>query len=148
MRKMCIYGNCRSAIATLAVAMLGGAIALSTPARAAAQQPDTQPGDAPRVTTGEHLRTENLSVHSEAKHHYNSPAERAEDALLIVKVKAAIADAGLAEDQPLTVDADHGRVTLTGVLASHDDLNRTLALVSQIDGVKGVTNRLTEKTGD
>jgi osmotically-inducible protein OsmY len=66
---------------------------------------------------------------------------------LIVKVKVAIADAGLAEDQPLTVDADHGRVTLTGVLASHDDVNRTLALVSQIEGVKGVTNRLTwEKT--
>jgi len=28
--------------------------------------------------------------------------------------KTAIADEGLADDYPLTVDADHGRVTLTG----------------------------------
>jgi hypothetical protein len=147
MKIICKYANCRSTVGTLAAAMLGATIAFSTPASVGAQQPVTEPGSSPSVTTSEHVRTENLSVHSEAKHHYNSPAERAEDALLIVKVKAAIADAGLAEDQPLTVDADHGRVTLTGVLASHDDVNRTLALVSQIEGVKGVTNRLSwEKT--
>jgi hypothetical protein len=33
---------------------------------------------------------------------------------LIVEAKTAIADEGLADDYPLTVDADHGRVTLTG----------------------------------
>lgn len=98
-------------------------------------------------TNNETLREQDLSAQSSAMHHYNSPAERAEDDLLIVKVKAAIADADLADDQPLTVDADHGRVTLTGVLASREDLERTVDLVSHIDGVKGITNRLSwEKT--
>jgi len=95
-----------------------------------------------RVTT-ESVRQENLSAESSSTHHYASPAERAEDALLIVKVKAAIADEGLADDYPLTVDADHGRVTLTGVLASAANVQRAATLVAGIDGVRGVNNRLT-----
>ena len=91
----------------------------------------------------ESVRHENLSAQSSAEHHYASPADRAEDALLIVKVKAAIADERLADNYPLTVDADHGRVTLTGVLASAQDVHRAATLVAGIDGVKGVNNRLT-----
>ncbi len=99
--------------------------------------------------TNETVREQNLSAQSAAAHHYNSPAERAEDDLLIVKVKAAIADSGLAEDNPLTVDADHGRVTLTGVLASPEDVERAVNLVAQIGGVTGVNNRLSwEKNPD
>jgi osmotically-inducible protein OsmY len=49
----------------------------------------------------------------------------------------------LADDYPLTVDADHGRVTLTGVLASQTNVERAAALVAGIDGVTGVNNRLT-----
>ena len=62
---------------------------------------------------------------------------------MIVKVKAAIADQGLADNYPLTVDADHGRITLTGVLASPQDVQRAVTLVAGIDGVTGVDNRLT-----
>ncbi len=58
-------------------------------------------------------------------------------------MKAAIANEGLADDSPLTVDADHGRVTLTGVLASREDVDHAIALVASLDGVKGVNNRLT-----
>lgn len=94
-------------------------------------------------TDSEAVHQEDLSAQSAAKHHYASPADRAEDALLIVKVKAAIADEGLADDYPMTVDADHGKVTLTGVLASRQDVNRAVALVTNIDGVTGVNNRLT-----
>ncbi|MGA8566933.1 MAG: BON domain-containing protein [Candidatus Binataceae bacterium] len=86
-----------------------------------------------------------LSAQSTATHHYSSPADEAQDALLIVKVKAAIADEGLADDYPLTVDADHGRVTLAGVLASPEDVQRAAILVAGIDGVKGVNNRLTSR---
>jgi osmotically-inducible protein OsmY len=93
--------------------------------------------------TKETVREQNLSAQSVASHHYNSPAERAEDDLLIVKVKAAIANEGLADDNPLTVDADHGHVTLTRVLPSRDDVKRAVSLVSHIDGVTGVNNRLT-----
>jgi hyperosmotically inducible periplasmic protein len=110
-----------------------GAIALSMPLAAGAQN----------VTTTESLHEQDLSAQSAAKHHYASPAERAEDDLLIVKTKAAIADEGLADNYPLTVDADHGVVTLTGVLASREDVQRAVSLVAGIDGVRGVNNRLT-----
>jgi osmotically-inducible protein OsmY len=76
-------------------------------------------------------------------HHYASPVERAQDAFLIVKVKTAIADKVLADNYPLTVDADHGRVTLTGVLASPQEVQRGITIVAGIDGVTGVNNRLT-----
>jgi osmotically-inducible protein OsmY len=115
------------------LAGLAGAILMAMPSSAPAQN---------RATT-ETLREQNLSAQSAAKHHYNSPAERAQDALLIVKVKSAIADSGIADNYPLTVDADHGRVTLTGVLASRDDVQRALQIVSGIEGVKSVNNRLT-----
>ncbi len=94
-------------------------------------------------TSSESERQENLSAQSVERHHYASPAERAQDALLIVKIKAAIADERLADNYPLTVDADHGRVTLTGVLASPQDMQRAVNLVAGIDGVAGVNNRLT-----
>jgi osmotically-inducible protein OsmY len=93
--------------------------------------------------TSETMHEQSLSAHSAAEHHYNSPAERAEDDLLIVKVKSAVADSGLADEYPLTVDADHGRVTLSGVLGSRQEVQRMLALVSGIEGVKGINNRLT-----
>ena len=114
-------------------AAVSGAIALTLPAAAKAQE----------RTNSEAVRQEDLSAQSAAKHHYASPADRAQDALLIVKVKAAIADEGLADDYPMTVDADHGRITLTGVLASREDVNRAVSLVAGIDGVTGVNNRLT-----
>lgn len=60
-----------------------------------------------------------------------------------MEAKTAIADEGLAHDYPLTVDADHGRVTLTGVLASQQDVRRAVTLVAGLDGVKGVNNLLT-----
>jgi|HubBroStandDraft_4_1064222.scaffolds.fasta_scaffold101017_4 hyperosmotically inducible protein len=102
----------------------------------------TATGWAQNTVSNESVHEQDLSAQSAAKHHYNSPAERAEDDLLIVKVKAAIADEGLADDSPMTVDADHGRVTLTGVLASREDVQRAVGLVAGIDGVKGVNNRL------
>jgi osmotically-inducible protein OsmY len=95
------------------------------------------------TVTEESVQEQQLQAQSAAKHHYASPAERAEDDLLIVKVKAAIANSDLADNYPLTVDADHGRITLTGVLASPDDVRQAVALVEGIDGVTGVNNRLT-----
>ena len=115
------------------VAAALSAMALSMPLAARAHN----------VTTTESLHEENLSAQSVAKHHYTSPAQRAEDDLLIVKTKVAIADAGLADNYPLTIDADHGVVTLAGVLASPADVQRAVSLVAGIDGVRGVNNRLT-----
>jgi osmotically-inducible protein OsmY len=57
------------------------------------------------------------------------------------RLRKSIAPAdGLADDYPLTVDADHGRITLTGVLALPQDVHRAVALAAGIDGVKGVNH--------
>jgi hypothetical protein len=101
-RSYTAHTNQGSLAAGLAVAALSLMI-MAPPATARAQT---------RVES-ETLHQENLSAESIATHHYASPAERAQDALLIVGVKTAIADEGLADGYPLTVDADHGRVTLT-----------------------------------
>jgi hyperosmotically inducible periplasmic protein len=131
MRNTAVNRNGRIAGPSAAVA-LSFAIALSM----------TATGWAQNTVSNESVHEQDLSAQSAAKHHYSSPAERAEDDLLIVKVKAAIADEGLADDSPMTVDADHGRVTLTGVLASREDVQRAVGLVAGIDGVKGINNRL------
>ena len=130
------YSNQGSLAAGLAVAALGLTIM-------AMAQPSTARGQS--GFESEPVRQENLSAENTATHHYASPAERAQDALLIAEVKTAIADEGLADDYPLTVDADHGRVTLTGVLASPQDVHRAVTLAAGIDGVKGVNNRLTSR---
>ena len=128
-----VYDHRRQWASLFAAAALSGAIALALPAGAQAQE---------RIES-ETIRQQDLSAQSAAEHHYASPAQRAQDALLIVEVKAAIANEGLADDYPLTVDADHGRVTLTGVLASREDVDRAIALVAGLDGVTGINNRLT-----
>jgi hyperosmotically inducible protein len=128
-----VYDHRRRWAGRFAAAALSGAIALALPAAARAQE---------RIES-ESVHQQDLSAQSSAEHHYASPAQRAQDALLIVEVKAAIANEGLADDYPLTVDADHGRVTLTGVLASRQDVDRAIAVVASLDGVKGVNNRLT-----
>ncbi|MGZ6251923.1 MAG: BON domain-containing protein [Candidatus Binataceae bacterium] len=131
------YGSQRSLAIGFAVAGLGAVLAAQTAA--------TQPAAAQAQTrnTSGSVRQDNLAAESVTVHHYASPADRARDALLIVEAKTAIADEGLADDYPLTVDADHGRVTLTGVLASQQDVRRAVTLVAGLDGVKGVNNLLT-----
>ena len=125
---------CRRNVSALAVG--GCAMALILAGGCSHQSPD-------RTAAAKAVTEQQLSAHSYEQHHYASPAQRAEDALLIVKVKATIADAGLADNSPLTVDADHGRITLAGVLDSRQDVDRAVALVAGIDGVTAVNNRLT-----
>jgi len=49
-------------------------------------------------------------------HHYASDAQRAQDDLLITEVKSALVDDGISNGYPIEVDADHGTVTLSGVV--------------------------------
>src|SRR5271154_4698592 len=64
---------------------------------------------------------EHDSVNVTAEHHYNSPAERANDALLITEVKSALAEDGVTDNYPVAVDCDHGKVLLSGVVGSARD---------------------------
>jgi BON domain-containing protein len=86
---------------------------------------------------------ENDRVNVRAEHHYNSPAERANDALLITEVKSALADDGVADDYLVAVDCDHGKVLLSGVVKSADDARHAGDIAAGAQGVTGVKNQLT-----
>jgi osmotically-inducible protein OsmY len=89
------------------------------------------------------VATENDSVSLEAHHHYQSSAERANDALLITEVKTALAEDGVAEDSPIVVACDHGKILLSGVMKSAEDARHAGDIASKAPGVVGVKNLLT-----
>jgi osmotically-inducible protein OsmY len=81
-------------------------------------------------------------AHSDALHHYASPADEARDALLITEVKAALVQDDATAGHPILVDCDHGTIVLTGVVASESDAEHLVAVSSRQPGVIGVKNRL------
>ena len=89
------------------------------------------------------ITTSNDSVNLEAHHHYQSAADRANDALLITEVKSALADDGVAEDSPIVVDCDHGKILLSGVMKSAEDVKRAANIAASAPGVVAVKNQLT-----
>jgi osmotically-inducible protein OsmY len=75
-------------------------------------------------------------------HRYNSDAERAQDDLLITEVKSALAEDGISNGYPVEVDADHGTVTLSGVVKSADDVKAAAGDAAAVRGVVAVKNQL------
>jgi osmotically-inducible protein OsmY len=89
------------------------------------------------------VTTDNGSVSLEAHHHYQSAADRANDALLITEVKSALAEDGVADDSPILVDCDHGKILLSGVMKSAEDAKRAGNIAASAPGVVAVKNQLT-----
>ena len=87
--------------------------------------------------------TEHDKVSLDANHHYQSPADRANDALLITEVKSALDDDGVAAGSPIIVDCDHGKILLIGVMRSAGDAKRADTIAAQQPGVITVKNQLT-----
>ncbi len=123
----------RTAVATFAiVSMIGGGL-LGVNARAEPGSPDSS-NSASR---------ENDSVNVTAQHHYNSPAERAHDDLLITEVKSALARDGVTDNYPVAVDCDHGKILLSGVVKSAQAAKHAGDIAAAAQGVTGVKNQLT-----
>ena len=123
----------RTAVATLAIAVLIGGGLLAGNAR-------SDPGS---TDSSNSASRENDRVNVKAEHHYNSPAERANDALLITEVKSALADDGVADGYLVAVDCDHGKILLSGVVKSAQDAKRAGDIAAAAEGVTGVTDQLT-----
>ena len=83
------------------------------------------------------------SVQTSASHHYQSPAERAKDDLLITEVKSELAKDGVADDYPVAVDCDHGKIRLSGVVGSAEDARHAGDIAAGAPGVVAVVNQLT-----
>ena len=101
------------------------------------------PSGTPELSTDKSLDVEHDKVQTSAEHHYNSPAERANDDLLITEVKSSLADQGISDGYPVEVDCDHGTIQLSGVVASADEAKAAEALALNTRGVVGVQNKLT-----
>ncbi len=127
-------GNRRkTAVATFAIASLigGGLLAVNVSA---------DPGSTDS-SNSESRETDSVNV--TGNHHYNSPAEQANDALLITEVKSALARDGVANNYPVAVDCDHGRIMLSGVVKSSQDAKHVGDIAAAAQGVTGVKNQLT-----
>ena len=99
--------------------------------------------DGAKSTESDSTTTENDSVSLDAHHHYQSAAERANDALLITEVKSALADDGVADGSAILVDCDHAKILLTGVMKSAADAKRAGSIAASAPGVVAVKNQLT-----
>src|SRR5258708_37347204 len=125
----------------ITTALCGIATGLALALRVQAQQATTSPSH-DTSTAANSMKMEHDTVQSTAEHHYNSPAERARDALIITEVKSSLADKGISDRYPVEVDCDHGNVRLTGVVASADDAKQATVLAQNVQGVLTVKNQL------
>jgi osmotically-inducible protein OsmY len=94
-------------------------------------------------TTNSSNSFEHDTVQTSAEHRYNSPAERANDALIITEVKSSLADKRISDGYPVEVDCDHGTVQLAGVVASANNARRAAVLAQNVPGVVAVKSQLT-----
>ena len=61
---------------------------------------------------------------------------------LAARVKAALKDAAATADIRVTVEADHGRVSLRGIVLDADERAQTEAVAAAVEGVGAVDNQL------
>lgn len=122
-----------TAVPALAIALLVGGGLMASNVRA-------DPATADSANSVSH---ENDSVKVQAQHHYNSPAERANDDLLITEVKSALAHDGVADGYIVAVDCDHGKILLSGVVKSAQAAKHAGDIAAAAQGVTGVDDQLT-----
>jgi len=99
--------------------------------------------NAPATTADRSITLENDKVQTSAEHRYNSPAERANDDLLITEVKSSLAERGISDRYPVEVDCDHGTIQLSGVVGSADQARQAETIALNTKGVVGVKDKLT-----
>lgn len=94
------------------------------------------------TTTNQSITLEHDDLETSAEHHYNSPAERAKDDLLITEVKSSLAERGISDKYPVEVDCDHGTIQLSGVVGSADKAREAKSIALNTRGVVGVKDNL------
>src|SRR5260370_7620286 len=123
----------------ITTALCGISTGLALALRVQAQQATTSPSH-DTSTAANSMKMEHDTVQSSAEHHYNSPAERASDALIITEVKSSLADKGISDRYPVAVDCDHGAVQLTGVVASAEDAKQPTTHAPNVQAMSDFRN--------
>jgi osmotically-inducible protein OsmY len=132
MKKYHLKGFVKAFVMASAVSTIAGTLLLPPPQVLAQQSTDSS------TTSRQDDR-----VQTSAGHHYLNPAERANDDLLITEVKSKLAKDGVADNEPVAVDCDHGKIRLSGVIGSAEDARRAGSIAAGAPGVVAVQNQLT-----
>jgi osmotically-inducible protein OsmY len=132
--------NLRSSLKCGSVVLLAGVAGILAGTQMLAGQVQAEEGKSAESSS---VTTSKEGANLEGHHHYQSPADRANDALLITEVKSALAEDGVAEDSPIVVDCDHGKILLSGIMKSAQDAKRAGNIAASAPGVVGVKNQLT-----
>ena len=134
------FATCASAVSVHAQDLKTEVVPDSpSPSQAKHAHSNDQPA---QVVTHSDVSLQKDSASSIGHHHYNNDAERAQDDLLITEVKSVLAEDGISNGYPVEVDADHGTVTLSGVVATRDDVREAALDAADVDGVVAVRNQL------
>lgn len=128
----------KNIISGVVAGVVAGALACATAWTQVSPAPTS-----PKEVTNSSITLDKESVHSEGVHHYQDPAEEAEDAALITKIRTALATDGVANGHPVEVDCDHGVARLTGVVASAEDAKHAAQVAAAVPGIRGIDNKLT-----
>jgi osmotically-inducible protein OsmY len=124
------------------VMLLSGLATVALPVSSSHGQQEVT-ANAPATTADRSITLENDQVQTSAEHRYNSPAERANDDLLITEVKSSLAERGISDRYPVEVDCDHGTIQLSGVVGSADQARQAETIALNTKAVVGVKDKLT-----
>ncbi len=116
--------------------------ATPSPSPAATNANANANANANRAMTREDVKSKANDYLAEAKRLGRKVGAGADDVWLWTKTRSELATAEDLRDSTIEVDVENGVITLTGNVASNEQLKRADAIAKSIDGQKGVQNKL------
>lgn len=98
--------------------------------------------NANRAPTKEDVEKNRSTYEKQAKDAGRTVGKGASDMWLWVKARYDLAAANDLRDSTINVDVDNGVITLTGTVATQDQLKKADAIAKAVEGQKGVQNKL------
>lgn len=90
--------------------------------------------------------TESTSTPQKVENAADKTGQALDDSAITAKAKLALAGESDLKSMSISVETVQGRVTLSGNVPSEAESQRAATVVSGLEGVKGVENRLVVKT--
>lgn len=90
--------------------------------------------------------TDAAEIQEKAEKAADKTGQVLDDSTITAKAKLALAGASNLKSMEISVETVQGHVTLSGNVASESESQRAASIVSSVEGVKGVENRLAVKS--
>lgn len=94
------------------------------------------------ASSPESVATDGSDVKQKVEKAADKAGQAIDDSAITAKAKLALADAPELKSMNISVETVQGRVTLSGKVGSDADAKRAASVVSSLEGVTGVENRL------